>query len=102
MQRQDHDALAPDYDARHHNPISSGEQPQSGPLHEAPLNRPLRIVRLGRTRMDAVHLRSLGLTENQHLTVLRGNKNQPRVIASGANRVALGVDLARTITVEVA
>ncbi|MDX5592913.1 ferrous iron transport protein A [Pseudovibrio sp. SPO723] len=101
MQRQVTNALAPTHDAQEHNPAAHSS-PSLTWLSDAPLNTEVRITRLGHSRQEVLHLRSLGLSEKQALTVLRGRNTEPRIIASGANRVALGVDLARTIKVEVA
>lgn len=60
----------------------------------------LKVIRLGHTRADALKLRSLGLTSDRHISVFEGCGTRARILSIGSQRVAIGVDLAKTILVE--
>ncbi len=69
-------------------------------LTDAPAGVELKVVRLGKTRAEALKLRSLGLTSDRSVSVFEGSGTRARILTIGSQRIAVGVDLAETILVE--
>ncbi|WP_310621171.1 ferrous iron transport protein A [Flexibacterium corallicola] len=70
------------------------------PLSDAKAQHPLRIVNLGHTKEQSLRLRSLGLSTRYPIRILERTSPTTCFLANGNARVAVDVNLAKTILVK--